>query len=458
MADTDGNHIYSGASPEQVQADLEPLVDFQNEGLSLEELRNLIENRLAPHLMRYDLPTFQSMFNAFPEEGAKFGARVALTWNQGVTNWQVSPGGAVLEELSIRALCSLFGLSPGSDGTAMYCGSYANQQALYMALHKIAEDHGFNLAETGVRGFEDPARLAVLTSKDAHFSLRHAVRLLGLGERSLITVEVDTNRRMDIENLQETLAQLEGSRDVFCVVATAGTTPTGSVDPILPVADICEQLGSWLHVDGAYGLAYQLVPEWRHLFAGVERADSLSWDPHKQFGVPIPSSVLFVRQQEDFGRMALFSSYFNRPDSAHPNPGVKSVPSTRPLSVLPLVTSIRHQGLKGVVARLRAPLVSIRELADYLVQQQDLELCHQPDTGILCFRIVPAELSEEKLNQLQQNIYNRIIRQGERTISLTQLDGRTVLRLVAVSPAVTATAMMDTIDAVRRVAEAERPT
>jgi L-2,4-diaminobutyrate decarboxylase len=455
MANTDGNQIYSGASPEQVQADLEPLIDFQDDGLSLEELRSMIESHLAPHLMRYDLPTFQSMFNSFPEVGAEYGARVALSWNQGVTNWQVSPGGAVLEELSIRALCSLFGLSTGSDGTAMYCGSYANQQALYMALHKMAEDRGFNLAEAGIRGFEDSARLAVITSQDAHFSLRHAVRLLGLGERSLVTVEVDTNRRMDIERLRETLAELEGSRDVFCVVATAGTTATGAVDPIPPVADICEQLGSWLHVDGAYGLAYRLVAERQHLFAGVERADSVSWDPHKQFGVPIPSSFLFVRKQEDFGRMALFSSYFNRPDSPQPNPGIRSVPSTRPLSVLPLVTSIRHQGLKGVVERLRTPLVSIGEVASYLVRQRDLELCHQPDTGILCFRIVPAGLSEEELNRLQHNIYNRIMQQGERTISLTQLDGRSVLRLVAVSPSVTTAAMMDTIEEVRRVAETE---
>jgi glutamate/tyrosine decarboxylase-like PLP-dependent enzyme len=84
-----------------------------------------------------------------------------------------------------------------------------------------------------------------------------------------------------------------------------------------------------------------------------------------------------------------------------------------------------------------------------------LELLHQPDTGILCFRIVPAGLSEEELNRLQHNIYNRIMQQGERTISLTQLDGRSVLRLVAVSPSVTTAAMMDTIEEVRRVAETE---
>ena len=172
------------------------------------------------------------------------------------------------------------------------------------------------------------------------------------------------------------------------MVATAGTTSTGSVDPIAGVADISDEEGAWLHVDGAYGLAYMLVPEWRHLFDGVERADSVSWDPHKQFSVPIPSSILFVRQSEEFNRMALFSSYFNRPDAEEPNPGIKSIPTTRPMTALPLVTSIRHLGLNGVVERLRSPLEVIGELAEYLEREPDIDLCHNPDTGILCFRVV----------------------------------------------------------------------
>jgi L-2,4-diaminobutyrate decarboxylase len=116
---TDHNLIYSGASPEQVAEDLKPLVDFKDEGLPLDELRGLIDERLLPHLMRYDDPGFQSLFNAFPEPGAKLGALVALEWNQGVTNWQVSPGGSVLEEQCMEALCRLFELDPGSGGTCM---------------------------------------------------------------------------------------------------------------------------------------------------------------------------------------------------------------------------------------------------------------------------------------------------------------------------------------------------
>ena len=197
--------IYSGASVEQVAADLKPLLDFQDKGLSLTELSQLINTRLIPHFMRYDLPQFHSLYNFSPETGAQLGAKIALQYNQGVTNWQVSPGAVMTEELCGRALCRMFGLGPHADATFMYCGTYANQQALYLALHRYAQHQGFNLAEKGLSGFADPTRLAVLASVDAHFSLKHAVRILGLGDHAIVTVPVDQNRRMVLNHLKKTV-------------------------------------------------------------------------------------------------------------------------------------------------------------------------------------------------------------------------------------------------------------
>jgi L-2,4-diaminobutyrate decarboxylase len=444
--------LYSGASPKEVAEDLKPLVDFQEEGLSFSSLQKLINERLVPHLMLYDRSEFQSMFNAFPEEGAGYGAQVALTYNQGVTNWQVSPGGAVLEELCCQALCRLFDLSPGSDATFMYCGTYANQQALYLALHTKAEREGFDLRQKGLKGFKNPSRLTVLTSTDAHFSLKHAVHTLGLGEESLISLPVDSNRRIDVPAMKDALEEIQKTRDVFCVVATAGTTSTGSIDPVGAIAELCMPSQAWLHVDGAYGLAYGLVPEKKPLYGGIEIADSISWDPHKQMAVPIPSSILFVRCKEDFYRTTLYNDYFNRPEDTHPNPGLKSPPTTRPLSALSLVTSIRFQGLSKVIERLRSPLVAIRTTADFIKQQQDMEFIHEPDTGILCFRILPDGFPEDRLNHLQQNVYEQMLKQAERTVSICKLDGKTVLRLVAISPKVTGEDMIETVQYVRRLA------
>jgi L-2,4-diaminobutyrate decarboxylase len=443
--------LYSGATPQKITKDIQPLLNFQEDGLPLKELQTLVETRLIPHLMQYDTPEFQSMFNTKLEPGAELGACIALQYNQGVTNWQVSPGGVVLEEVLCKKLCELFGFPSTADATFMYSGTYANQEAVYLALHWKAEQEGFDLAEKGLTGFKNPEDLALVTSCDAHFSVKHAVRMLGLGDASIVTVGVDKNRRMDINELKNTLNN--SNKNVFCIMVTTGTTSTGSVDPVLPVVDICEDIKAWLHVDGAYGLAYKLVPEWSSLFKGVEKADSVCWDPHKQMGVPIPNSVLFVRRKQDFYRMSVYSSYFNRDEDAEPNPGLKSPPSTRPFSALPLATSLRHQGMKNVIKRLKAPLQAIKTTADTLQGYPDIEVCHTPDTGILCFRVTPEGFPENKLNQLQQFVYNEIMTKGNRTVSMTTLDGVNVLRLVAISPVVTHDALLETVCIAERIAK-----
>ena len=449
MQSGDTERIYSGASPDQVAEDLAPLLKFEENGLPLDLLKELLQKTLVPHLGRYELPSFHFLFNCIPEAGATLGAKLALEFNQGVTNWQVSPGGAVLEEMCCQELCKLFGLTSGSDATVMYCGTYANQQALYMALHKHAERRGFDLADKGVAGFENPESLAIISSVEAHFSLKHAARMLGLGEQCLVAVDVDENRRLDTTKLRDTITQLGESRDVVCIVATAGTTSTGSVDQAEPIADLCEEVGAWFHLDGAYGFAYKLVPGWSPLFAGAERADSITWDPHKQFGVPIPSSVLFAKDARDFDRVTLYSSYFNRKDAEEPNPGLKSIPTTRPMTALPIVTTIRHQGMSGLVDALRKPLDAIKELTSYLKDQPDMEIGHEPDTGIICFRIVPSGIEEDKLNDLQKKIYDYLLKEGERPVSISLLGSKTMLRLVALSPTVTCDDLIETVSKVR---------
>jgi L-2,4-diaminobutyrate decarboxylase len=437
MIDNKKDLLYSGDTPKKVTEDLRPLVDFQEEGLSYSSLQQLIEERLVPHFVKYDRPEFHSLYNAFPEEGAKYGAQVALDYNQGVTSWQVSPGGVMLEELCCQDLCRLFELSPRSDATSMDCGTNANQQALHLALHAKAEREGFDLRQKDFQGFKDPDRLCVLTSKDTHFLLKRTVNGLGLGEGSLIALPVDHNRRVDIQAMRETLAEIQNSRDVFCIVATAGTTSTGSIDPVGAMAELCALSKAWYHVDGVYGMIYCRIPEKKELFAGVEIADSLIWDSHKQMSVPIPSSILLVRRKENIYRITLYSDCFNRPEDPHTNPGLKSPPTTRPLSALPLATSLRFLGLTKVTERLRNTMVAIRTAVEFIKQQPDMELIHEPDTAILCFRIVPDGFPEDKLNHLQQHLYEQVFKKAKRTVSITKLDGETVLRFVGISLKVT---------------------
>ncbi|MFW9904522.1 MAG: pyridoxal phosphate-dependent decarboxylase family protein [Candidatus Thorarchaeota archaeon] len=445
--------IYSGASPEDIATDLAPLINFKDQGVTLEKLKQMLETRLVPHLIQYNRPEFQSLFNFFPEEGAEFGAKFALHYNQGVTNWQVSPGAVMAEELCCKALCHLFGLSSESDATFMYCGTYSNQSALFLALHWTAEQHGFDFAKKGVQGFEDPSRLVVVTSCEAHFSFKHALRIMGLGEQSLVTLPVDNDFRININSIQEIIAELQDTKDIFCVIATAGTTSTGSIDPILAMAQICNRNQIWLHVDGAYGLAYSLVPEREQLFSGLELADSITWDAHKQFGVPIPNSILFVRRKEDFKRMAMYGDYWNRERDPEPNPGLKSPPSTRPFSALPIITTIRYLGLNEIVKRLSTPLVTVETVFTKLQTSSDIELCHKPDLGILCLRVTPEDFPKKELDQLQQYIYDRTKAEGKRSISLTRIGKKTALRLVIINENITPTDVMRTIKYIRALAK-----
>ena len=252
--------------------------------------------------------------------------------------------------------------------------------------------------------------------------------------------------------LEETLKEIRSEKEVFCIIATAGTTSTGAVDPIQAIKGICEKEKLWLHVDGAYGLAYSLVPEWQHLFTGFQDSDSVCWDPHKQLGVPIPNSILFLRDWRHFGRMAVHSGYFNRKTDVEPNPGLKSPPSTRPFSALALVTSLRGQGIKKIIERLRAPLRAIESLHYYLSEQSDFEVSHKPDTGIQCFRYIPRNISKARIDTLQKAIFKKIMSEGNRSISITNLGNLTHLRLLAISPCVTAEALIETIDCIRATA------
>ncbi len=455
MPDEIKTGIYSGAAPEKVERDLKPLVDFQEEGISLDTLKRIIQERLVPHLMNYAHPAFLSMFNFFPETAARLGAETALAYNQGVTNWQVSPGGAVLEELCCRALCRLFSLDPQADATFMYSGTYANQEALYLALHCSAEKQGFDLNRKGVNGFKAVNKLRILASRDAHFSVKQAARILGLGEDSLVYVNVDKNRRLDIAHFKKTVAQLKTGHNIIAAVLTAGTTSTGSVDPMAPAAAVCRDNSIWLHVDGAYGLAYGLIPELKPLYAGLMEADSITWDPHKQFGVPIPSSILFAKNGEDLKRLAVYGEYFNRRNDPRPNPGLKSPPSTRPMSALPLAAALRCLGVKKVTERLKTPLAAIKELYLKLQDIPDIESGHRPDTGILCFRVLPGEVPLEKANRIQENVYEKIMEGVHRTVSITKLGEKVFLRLVALSPDVTCGDLWETVDMARSLADDE---
>ena len=445
--------VYSGATLAEVRSDLKGLVDFQEEGMDVVDLSQELEKFLIPHLVNYDSPQFQSMFNAFPERGALIGADLSLRFNQGVTNWQVSPGGAVLEELCCRKLCELFELSEKAEATFMYSGTYGNQQAIYLALHKCAEAQGFDYSKEGISGFSHSENLKIVVAEDVHFSVVHAVRSLGLGDKSLLKVGLDENFRINHKDVQGIIERHGSEFEIVCVVTTLGSTITGSVDPLVNLSELCSAKGIWLHADGAYGLAYGLLREKKYLFEGLQLPDSIVWDPHKQLGIPIPSSLLFLNDRENFKRMNVHSNYFNRKEEVMPNPGLKSPPSTRPFSALPLVTSIRSQGLRVLRKRLRDSIEAVDALAEFLIDDIEIQVVNKPDTGVICFRVKPPGIDQTELCALQEYVYKEVNMEGSRAISIASIEEKKVLRLVSVSPEVTVRALKSTILSIKESAK-----
>jgi L-2,4-diaminobutyrate decarboxylase len=169
-------------------------------------------------------------------------------------------------------------------------------------------------------------------------------------------------------------------------------------------------------------------------------------------GVPIPNSLLFLQNGADFKRMAIFSDYFNRPGESKPNPGLKSPPSTRPLAALPLVASIRHQGLDHLRQRLRAPLETVRQAAAYIDSQPDLELMLQPDLGIFCVRLLPPGIPGDHLDALQKILYDKMLAEARRSVSFTRINGQDALRFLILTPEQTVAEIIKTLDYLRVLA------
>jgi glutamate/tyrosine decarboxylase-like PLP-dependent enzyme len=151
--------------------------------------------------------------------------------------------------------------------------------------------------------------------------------------------------------------------------------------------------------------------------------------------------------------MTIHGDYFNREEEITPSPGLKSPPTTRPLSALALVSSLKHMGMKKTIRMLKSPLQAIKQVFLKLKNEEDFELGHKPDTGILCLRIKPEGFPRQHLNELQDHVYEQILAEGQRTISITRLENKTYLRLVAISPLVTESSMMETISVIRKTAQ-----
>jgi len=343
---------------------------------------------------------------------------------------EMSPAITAIERQLIRWMAELAGYGAEAGGTFTSGGTEATFTALLAARARALPDAW----ENGIGS----AAPAVVYGENAHYAVTRAIGELGIGLRAGVVVP-NRDFRMDAAALNRALEDLaRKGRQIMAVVATAGSTPTGSFDDLESIGQVCEARGIWLHVDGAHGASALLSSQHRHRMKGIERARSIAWDPHKMMLLPLSAGMLVVRDERDLDQAFLqrapylFHGAENQPV---PDQGVRSFACSR-----------RADALKAWVALLRYGADGIGELYDRLCdltadlyglieRHPSFETFHAPESNILCFRFVGDGRSDDpSLDLLNKELRERFNRSGVGWITTTVLNGRRVLRVTIMNP------------------------
>jgi aromatic-L-amino-acid decarboxylase len=298
-------------------------------------------------------------------------------------------------------------------------------------------------------------RVAVYCSAEVHYSITRAVELLGIGSANLRALPIDERRRMRPDALAETIDRdVAGGITPIAVVATAGTTLTGAIDPIGAIVDVCAERGVWVHVDGAYGLPAAAVASRAADFAGVDRADSASLDGHKWLYLPKACGILLVR--EDANLTAAFAheqGYL--PHQRHELHAVDhTLEYSRPFRALKLWLAFRVHGAAQFREAIERNLAEAALLAAHLRDEPDFELLtEEPQLSIVPFRHAPRGRSDVDLDAHNQALADAIRDDGRVYVSSALIDDRVYLRPCFVNFRTTDDDVLALIDVARELGE-----
>lgn len=292
---------------------------------------------------------------------------LASTWDQNSFSVVTSPAAAAVEDVALGWVAELLGLPEGLSSGFVTGAQGANTTALAAARHHILAGAGWDVVRDGLNG---APRIRVLAGAERHVTIDRSLRLLGLGTTCLEVVAADDQGRMLAEPLRAALAAGEAPT---IVCAQAGNVNTGSVDPLVEIADACEARGAWLHVDGAFGLWAAASPRYSHLVEGSARADSWATDGHKWLNVPYDCGLVFCRHPDAHGAaMSVAASYLQRADGRSPSDWVPE--SSRRARGLPVWAALRALGRNGVADLVDRCCEHARGFAELLGAEPGVEI------------------------------------------------------------------------------------
>ncbi|HET6762605.1 MAG TPA: pyridoxal-dependent decarboxylase [Longimicrobiaceae bacterium] len=423
------------------------------DGRPAEEVWDEAWTHVVPDAIHLAHPMYMGHQVAPPLPHAVLADAMASLLNQSLAVWEMSPTGTMVEAQVIRWFVELLGWPAGADGTLVSGGSVANLTGLLAA----REARFPGCWRHGVAATDDARRAVLLVSGHSHYSVERTAGLLGLGSDAVVSIP-ETAGRMDPGALERSIAALRAEgRIPFAVSATSGSTATGLFDPLDAIADVCARHGVWMHVDAAHGGSFLLSGTLRGLLAGIERADSVAWDPHKMMWMPMSVGAVLVRDRRHLD--AAFQQ--KAPYLFHPRPGEersgdtgqRTLQCSRRFDALKVWICLRHYGTAHFGALIDGTVHNTRHLHALLAAAPDFEPLHEVHGNILCFRHLPAGIGEDAgtADAFQAAVRERWNASGRGWITSTLLDGRRVLRVTLINPHTTEAHVAALVDGLREM-------
>lgn len=402
--------------PEKIRGMLAPL-DFAKSWDPMDALEFVAEN-----LWRYQThtphPRYYGLFNPAPTTMGIAADALVAAFNPQLAAWSHSPLAAEIETHLIRSFGLKFGYEPASiDGTFASGGAEANHTAVLTALTRVFPEY----PQKGVGGLRDHP--VFYASVESHHSFVKAARMCGIGSESLHEIAVDAALKMNLEALQMRItADRADGRAPFMVVATAGSTNSGVVDPIRKLADIAEREGIWLHVDAAWGGAAALADELRYLLDGINRADSITFDAHKWLSAPMGAGLYLTRHT------GILTRTFSTPTTYMPreadglgvvDPHLHSMQWSRRFIGLKVFLALLVAGWEGYATVIRR-MTAMGDLLRQLLTASGWKIENKTPLPVVCFSH-PTGADPELL-------VKEVVKSGEAWISATRIGGKVVMR------------------------------
>lgn len=346
--------------------------------------------------------------------------------NQSTAVWEMSPFATVAEKEVVDWARRKIGYPESAAGTQVSGGSAANLTALLAARSRWRKD----LSNLGKRG-------VIVCSADSHYSVARAASIIGMAPEDVRKVKTDSEHRLDPAALEEELEAIEMSdMSPVAIVATAGSTAAGSFDDLHTIAALRDRFRTWLHVDAAHGGSIVLSERLSHRLAGIERSDSLCWDPHKMMWMPLSLGLLLVRNGQHLREaFEADAPYLFDPEKASINIGESTIQCSRRADAMKLWFALQSMGEAPFASAIERVTEMTRLLFERVVAADDFEALHQPHFNIFCFRWVGNGTDDgEALDRKNLAIREALIRSGEAWITSTRLRGTRVLRTTMMNP------------------------